>query len=253
MSKSLLLTLVVNYVLGIGTACVLVGWEPKTLPERAKEADIVVYGEPVAKFKRPDVFSHEFWPEAYMAEFKFYCILKGEPLPSRENVTALGVITSCDFTEVEVGTKYIMFLKRRNGILGAQEINFQSASTVATGQVLTTLLASCPTLYPPLDKMECPTEVINSTNTSCIVREPSTQVSIALTTVSDIGVSPTLPTEKKKPVLPTKMPGAGGMATKSAEKRPTPKKAPLTSNASYLCANVIISFGVTIFIVLSVY
>ncbi|XP_070552400.1 uncharacterized protein [Ptychodera flava] len=158
---NILMLLVCSAVLLIGTSltCVVVG-PVKTFLERASDTDIIIYGEPVAKYTREDVPAGLSSPSAYIAEFVVYCILKGELMSARENVTGLGMMMSCDVTTVDLGQKYVIFLQRSGGYLLPDHHNVQNAATVATTEIFAQLSTLCElTPRPPTGQEVCPPEV----------------------------------------------------------------------------------------------
>ncbi|XP_077864302.1 uncharacterized protein LOC144349666 [Saccoglossus kowalevskii] len=181
-------------------ACSIVG-EPKPFIERAQEAKIVVYGEVVAKYPE-DGMAH-FFPDAYKASLEVFCIFKGGPLQSRINITDMGIMMSCDMTNVDVFVKYILLLaySPETGKLVPDEINFETAALEVTTDILGALSNLCDvTFQPPHGKDTCPPEVPSKDNPDC----DSPTIEVRVPPSDENSLTTSSPPEKKENSTKTK-------------------------------------------------
>ncbi|XP_032232401.1 uncharacterized protein LOC116614921 [Nematostella vectensis] len=113
------------------------GWQPMTPSERAKKAQIVVYGTVVAS-PRTRIKGNNGQKTAgrYTAEFRLHCIIKGPRLKALVNITGFGDFPGvCVHSTAKLNKTYVVFVEHSydTGVLRVDEINVQRAS-VHVGQ-----------------------------------------------------------------------------------------------------------------------
>lgn len=98
------------------------GWIPQDPSERAKKAEIVIYGTVTRAPREQGKF--------YNATFRVYCVVKGKSLPKFVNVSGFGSVAGhCTSSRAQVNRTYIAFLKRNAGVsFSVHEVNVQEAT-----------------------------------------------------------------------------------------------------------------------------